>query len=159
MAVKIKENRQKFDKLKKELAEANKNKPKVNVGIMGKEAKEKHKGSEFSNVDIATVHEFGTDTIPERSFIRSTYDRDQKRFFEILKRYKLKMAQGQMDAKMVLTFVGEFAQKQIQQTITDGGIPFIENTPETVRRKGSSSPLIDTGQMRQSVRYEVVNAK
>ena len=48
---------------------------------------------------------------------------------------------------------GKKAVEAIQKAITDLDTP--ENSEETIARKGSSNPLIDTGHMRGSVDYEV----
>ncbi len=42
-------------------------------------------------------------------------------------------------------------EKNIKAVIREGGIPYIPNAPATIRRKGSSHPLIDTGEMLRSV--------
>lgn len=47
----------------------------------------------------------------------------------------------------------------VKENITAGGIPFIPLKPATIKRKGSSKPLIDTGAMRRGVRAEDVNGK
>lgn len=49
--------------------------------------------------------------------------------------------------------VGLWAQGSIQQRISDGIPP--PNAESTIRRKGSSTPLIDTGQLRTSIKYRV----
>ena len=44
-----------------------------------------------------------------------------------------------------------FQKGLIQRKIVDG--TFEPNAPSTIRKKGSSRPLIDTGRMRQSVNF------
>jgi hypothetical protein len=162
MAVKINDNRKSWDEFKTKLEELKK-RPHVAVGVLGKEGAELYEGDEVTTVDVATFNEFGTTSedgtvaVPARSFIRSTYDRDQSRFLAILRRYKMQLVTNKLTTNQVLTFIGQFAQKQIQGTITAGGIPYRPNSDATIDRKGSSAPLIDTGQMRQSIRYEVRN--
>lgn len=41
----------------------------------------------------------------------------------------------------------------IQKEIVNGD--FVPNSPETIKRKGSDKPLIDTGRMRQSINYVI----
>lgn len=57
----------------------------------------------------------------------------------------------------VLEQVGAFAVGAVQQYMTDLDTP--PNSPYTIARKGSSSPLIDTGALRASVTYKVSNEK
>jgi len=156
MGVKITDNKKDYDKFKKQFNKLKK-RPLVAVGVLGKEGSEVYEDDTATTVDVATYNEFGTDTIPARSFLRSTYERDQSKFLAILRRYKLQLVREKITVRQVLTFVGEYAQKQIQKTLTAGGIPFIPNSPATIESKGSSKPLIDSGQLRQSIRYEVRN--
>ena len=67
------------------------------------------------------------------------------------------MVSGRRTAEDAMKLIGEFAQSGIKKNISDGG--FESNKPSTVKRKGSSKPLIDNGTMRNAIRYEVVNKK
>jgi hypothetical protein len=160
MSVKITDNKKKFEALKKQLAKAKKNKPHVAVGILQKEGSANYADDATATVvDVATWNEFGTDTIPARSFLRSTYDANVGRFLALIRRYKKPLALQQVSMEHVLGMVGQFAQSKVDGTIVAGGVPYIPNAPSTIADKGSSSPLIRDGQMRQSIRYEVRNAK
>ena len=55
-----------------------------------------------------------------------------------------------------LTRVGIVAQGDVQMSISTGN--WEPNAKSTIRRKGSSRPLIDTGAMRQAVTWVVENA-
>jgi hypothetical protein len=55
--------------------------------------------------------------------------------------------------KAALAEIGAQAVALMQKEVTDGG--FAPNAPATTARKGSDMPLIDTGQMRQSVHYQI----
>ena len=50
--------------------------------------------------------------------------------------------------------IGLWAQSEIQQRISDGIPP--QNAPYTINKKGSSTPLVDTGQLRSSISFKVV---
>jgi hypothetical protein len=52
-----------------------------------------------------------------------------------------------------LNKLGILAQGDIQQEITDLRDP--PNAPATIKAKGSSNPLIDTGEMRSKVTWQV----
>ena len=65
---------------------------------------------------------------------------------------KQKLLSG-AEAGEVLKLIGIYQKDLMQQEILDGG--FLPNAPGTIRRKGSSKPLIDTGRMRQSVNYVI----
>jgi len=55
----------------------------------------------------------------------------------------------------ILRIVGAFLEGQIKQTITRGRAEWPPLSPETIKRKGSSKPLIDTGKLRNSVTHKV----
>lgn len=132
----------------------------VKVGILGTgqlhDRAATDAGEPITVAQLAAVHEFGSPKrrIPERSFLRSAIDESA----ETLKRTAVNVARnvaaGKLTATQAATRLGLVAQAKVQRKIVDG--PFAPNAPMTVERKGSSRPLIDTGQLRQSVSFEVV---
>jgi hypothetical protein len=52
-----------------------------------------------------------------------------------------------------MKLIGMRVVGDIQDRISDGIPP--PNSPITIARKGSSKPLIDSGQLRQSISFEV----
>lgn len=65
---------------------------------------------------------------------------------------KLLVANG-YDAAVTLRLVGEAVAGQLRQSIRDTNEPALAES--TIRRKGFSKPLVDTGHMLNSVDYEV----
>lgn len=127
-------------------------KPHVQVGVFGVEAAKDHGG--IPNVDVAAIHELGLDPrIPERSSIRGTVDERRKRITTAIRKSADLTLQGLLSMHAALERVGLYVQGQIRQRISTGIPP--PNAPATVARKGSSTPLIDTGQLRASIDYEV----
>ena len=57
------------------------------------------------------------------------------------------------DTAKVLMLAGEAIKGQLQQSIKDTNAPPLK--PATIKRKGFAKPLISTGQMLNSVAYEV----
>jgi hypothetical protein len=57
------------------------------------------------------------------------------------------------DVEKTLQLTGEAIKGQLQQSIRDTNEPAL--SPRTIARKGFAKPLIDTGQMINSVDYEV----
>ena len=103
----------------------------------------------------AAANEFGTETIPERSFMRSTVDEEQRVYLDHLERAAGEFADGRQGrAVQTLERLGLRAVGDIQEKIVELRDP--PNAPSTIASKGSSNPLIDTGNMRQSVDYLVV---
>lgn len=105
---------------------------------------------------IGAFNEFGTSRAPERSFLRSTIDEKREVYFRILANEMNKIFAGTRTAAESLGLLGQKATSDIQKKITDLKDP--PNAPSTVRAKGSSNPLIDTGRMRASIRYQVEGA-
>lgn len=60
---------------------------------------------------------------------------------------------GGMDEQQALSKAGELFVGFIQKEITNIKEP--PNSPYTIAKKGSSNPLIDTGDMRQSVQWKL----
>jgi phage gpG-like protein len=103
-------------------------------------------------VDYAANNEFGVlGHIPERSFIRSTADKNKNWADEIDNAYISVIDKGQRPLAAIAR-VGIIARDAIVQTITDGVRP--ENSPFTIKKKGSSKTLIDTGVLRKSIQYK-----
>lgn len=113
-------------------------------------------GKEIPMADLATVHEYGAPErgIPQRSFIGSTIDEQGQEIAKLGTRAARRMIDGKITVQQVLGIVGTKTAALIQQKIVDG--PFAPNAPLTIRLKGSDKPLIDTGQLRQSISYEIV---
>jgi hypothetical protein len=123
------------------------------VGVQGSEASRPHAKAELTVGQIATIHEFGTATIPQRSFIRAAIDEYQG---AIQKRATL-IGTGIMLLKFTidqgLGLLGEYSVGIMKQRIADRIPPPLR--PRTIARKGSSVPLIDSGQLRGSITHKI----
>lgn len=105
---------------------------------------------------VGAVNEFGTadGRIPERSFLRSTVINKRQVFRQFWRSDKAReLLVGQEDARILLDFLGQLAQAEVQKAIVEISEP--PNAQATIGHKGSSNPLVDTGLLRQSIRYEV----
>jgi len=117
----------------------------------------REKKANESMVDIAFKNEFGTNgppRIPARSFVRSTYDENLQRLIKIQNAEFDKIVAGKTTVYKSLSAQGIWMQNKIQTKITTLKTP--PNSPRTIAIKGSSNPLIDFGQLRDSISYEVV---
>ncbi|MCW3779961.1 hypothetical protein OM945_14080, partial [Levilactobacillus namurensis] len=56
---------------------------------------------------------------------------------------------GEIEPKDVYSVLGEAMVKDIKQTITDFSTP--SNEPLTAKNKGFNDPLIDSGELRDSI--------
>ena len=133
----------------------------VHVGVLATGAgAQRVEGSDISVVELAAIHEFGSPAagIPERSFIRSTLQVHER---EALRHKTAELCRavilGAMSVDQALNLLGVWATAAIRRSITTGKItPPLKQA--TIDRKGSSRPLVDTGQLINSITHEVVAA-
>ena len=114
--------------------------------------------------EVAAWNEFGTrssdgsERIPSRPFMRQSIDNNSS-VISAMSETQLKLiAEGKTTADEAMRAIGALQVGLIQHEIRDGG--FVENSKETKKRKGGSetaqtTPLIDTGRLRQSAHYNV----
>lgn len=91
--------------------------------------------------------------IPARPFISSAFEENRNDLHQMKARLWDGVLIGRLDANRAAGLLGEHHQNQVREKITSIDSP--PNSPVTTDMKGSSNPLIDTGEMRLSVRYEV----
>lgn len=95
----------------------------------------------------ARFQEFGTYNIPPRPFFRNALKQNQKKWITFYKR-----GLKQRDTNIVGK-VGVMASSDIKMSITKTLTP--PNAKSTIKKKGSSHPLIDTGLLRSAIDYKV----
>jgi hypothetical protein len=173
------------DDLIKNLKDALSIKYKTQVGILGSKAtgrretvaiksgknKGKHKAgkveSDQTNAEIGLIHEKGIKTgnnpIPRRSFLEIPILNNAKEIFEKKKalenQIKLAILSGKdfnQAWKQAYKDLGFFAEAVVQRSFEESGPGWPPNAESTIRRKKSSKPLIDTGQLRRSISSRVV---
>ena len=127
----------------------------VRVGIVGSQAAAAHGDSGATNGEIALYHEFGTRRMLSRPFIRMTFsDEGNERALRALQeRLIAQVVAGKMTTEQALGMIGAWAAGAIRATIRNGS--FAPLAPSTVARKGSSKPLVDTGQLAGAVSWVV----
>ena len=104
---------------------------------------------------VASLHEFGSPggKIPERSFIRTAIDKNERKINNLSDRLALKILDGSVTVRGALDLIGLSVTGMIQEQITDGD--YVPLSPATIKKKGSDKPLIDTGHMWQSVHHVI----
>lgn len=106
-----------------------------------------------SIVDRAVYNEFGTRRIPARPFMRGAYDDNQADLSRTKGQVWGRIIDGTLSPQRGAALLGQRHEGQVKEKITSIKTP--PNAPSTIAAKGSSNPLIASGQMRQSVRYKV----
>lgn len=123
----------------------------VRVGFQAGQGNEEN-GADI--IDVAAYNEFGTVDIPSRPFLKRSFDGNEELIISFMAQEGAKTIKKGQAAAQTLRKIGLFQTGLIQKEITEGN--FAPNAPSTVRRKGSSHPLIDQGTMRDSVRHVIV---
>lgn len=114
----------------------------LEVGILG--------GKYPNGLNIAQnarLQEFGTYNIPPRPFFRNALRQNEKKWIAF---YKSGLKQRDLN---IVGKVGVMASSDIKMSITKTLTP--PNAEATIKKKGSSHPLIDTGLLRAAIDYKV----
>jgi hypothetical protein len=114
----------------------------------------RRKKAGLSIPQIAAQNEFGTRIIPARPFMRPAFDENREKLNKAIAGEYTKITEGRSTVKKSLSLLGEFMVGKIKMKIRSIQTP--PNSPRTIAEKKSSKPLIDFGQMIQSVQSKVV---
>lgn len=132
------------------------------MGFPGESPKSKapHNGTSKTNVQVALDNEFGTapgvrPSVPARPFVKTAMDRHGRELTEGARDQLQMISKGQQTTHRALSGLGKIGADKIQDTITDAKSWAVPNSDFTKAKKKSSTPLIDTGAMRQAVTYKV----
>lgn len=120
----------------------------VKVGI--RRGKGSHDGTDM--LDIAVYNHFGTATIPARPFVSDCAEKNAGQIQEAQKRLVYRVYQGGLSADGALAQLGAWYVNVQKGHILHGG--WTPNAPATIKRKGSNRPLVDTGQLVNTVDWE-----
>lgn len=166
MGVKWKTKKDSFPKIEASIKQLDGKK--VSVGVLG--------GGESSW--LASIHEYGciipvtpkmraylhrqglhlkaTTTeirIPERAFLRNGYDENKDAVIDKAEALLGDVLSGTMSTNQLFELVGLLLKSKIQDYARDLDSP--ANHPFTVERKGSSNPLVQSGDMIGAIDYRV----
>ncbi len=112
-------------------------------------------GGDLTMAQLGAILHFGTDraganhdvVIPARPWLDVGVESGRRDYVSI-------MEDNADDMEKALNLVGQVAVARVQKYIVDLKTP--PNAESTIRKKGASNPLIDTGAMMQSVSYSIV---
>lgn len=126
------------------------------VGSATKKGSHKPAGDISEIAEIAIKNEFGVKEggrwkIPPRPFFRNAIDTNRTAFNKFRERQYENTLAGMIDVDEAIGNIGEWLSAKVKQSIRRLKTP--PNAPLTIALKGSSNPLIDTGQMLQSVTH------
>lgn len=116
----------------------------------------------YSNAEIAAIHEFGSadGRIPERSFIRSTFEANREKYQANLKTLLRQVLDGKQTIPNAFNLIGARIAADIKKRVTTGAPIPPPNAPAVAARKarlgkngGVVRTLVDTGRMIASVTW------
>ena len=129
---------------------------KVSVGYFGNE---QHRPSITSGSpnpitmnSLAAIHELGLG-VPKRAFIEPALQQNRNKHIKYAGRQITPIIRRRQSLNNAWQGLGVMAVADVQKYMVTA--TFTPLAPAIIRRKGSSKPLIDTGQMRQSITYRV----
>lgn len=105
-------------------------------------------------VEVGAFNEFGSIGVPERPFLRTTIAQYHNNYTQIIKQMLSDIIMGKKSVVQAVGILGIKSQADVVSTINNWDDP--PNSPETIDRKGSSQPLVDTGIMKKSINWEAV---
>lgn len=139
---------------------------------------EKHPDSDIDLAELARIHEYGIvievtpemraylhsiglhlrdDTthirIPERSFIRAGWDNNKADVEKRIERFLPQVLELNVNTDTFIEMVGKEVEGRLKKFLKKLHYP--PNSSFTIRRKGSSNPLIDTGSLVDSITHRV----
>lgn len=147
------------------LAKAFKKVPVVHVGILGdgntRNAKPGEK-AQLSNSQIGAMHEFGTSTSPQRSFLRVPLIENLNKRLEndgVFNKQEVARAIAQGTLRPVMLKVGIVAEDIVLGAFDSGGYgSWAPLKPATLAQKKNHQILVETQQLRNSISNEVVES-
>lgn len=104
---------------------------------------------------LGAVHEYGSSKrhIPKRPFLKPALTINQDKYRRFLLSNITAVVLRRKTMHEVWQLLGGAAKADVQKYMIEGNFTGLKR--ETIKRKGSSKPLIDTGQLRQSITYKV----
>lgn len=123
----------------------------VDVGVLGAKAGQAH--GKTTTAQVAAWAEFGIGQ-PRRSWLGDWIESSIEALRSIQRAEFQKVVRGTQSIEQAQARVGVWIVGQIRSRIAAGIQP--PNAPSTVAKKGSDTPLIDTGQLRSSIDSRVV---
>lgn len=123
----------------------------VMIGVTGKT------NGERGNALLMAVHEYGTQDgrIPERRPIRLTIDNNADKYARRFQQGLDNVLKDEMSTDTALKSIGEEAAGDVKITIMNGLTPPLADSTVRARKDNSDTPLYDTGELVNSITYEV----
>ena len=129
----------------------------LHVGILGRDGFNTEEPGGLTLAQIGVVLEFGTADghIPGRFWMQGTLAERRADLAALSVQMLRRMLAGSLTVDAYHGVMGETIVSWIKERIAAGEGLQPPNAPSTIARKGSSRPLVDHGQLVNSISYEV----
>lgn len=127
--------------------------PTGRIGIIGKVSRV---DGERTNVEIGIDHEFGTEKLPVRSFLRVPLNEHLSSYIENSEAFHPEVLETVIRERSVMLWMQKImllAQNVVLDAFNTGG--FGAWKPSDMTRKKNHQTLVETGQLRDSITTEV----
>ena len=104
-------------------------------------------------IEVAIWNHFGTQNIPARPFITASLELARPELKALYARLTAGVLAGKITDEFAAQYLGQWAVREIVDNINRG--LFQANADSTIAAKGSDTPLIDTAQLKGSIRADV----
>ena len=106
-------------------------------------------------IEVGAANEFGVPSknIPARSFIREPLFKNEAKFKKLAQTIGVSILDGSNSFDVGVNKKGVWGVKTIQDSFTNNNWEPLKQ--RTIKAKGSSNPLLDTGNLRQSITWEI----
>lgn len=125
---------------------------KVAVGFPKGKLNSPHYENGESIIDVAIQNNYGYG-VPRRDFMTPASKRWQKKCQQRAEEMGEDLTLGKINTVAFLELLGQEGQEIISEEIIKLHTP--PNAPETIKRKGSSNPLVDSGDLSKAALYEI----
>lgn len=128
----------------------------VDVGLINSKVGGKIYGGGKTILEIGAIHEYGLGDVPERSFLRTPFLMRQGEITARIGKEWERVSAGKSDAETALGRIGALGTNICKGAFTSQGYGTWQPIkPATIKAKGSSKTLIDTGTLRNSITWQV----
>lgn len=126
---------------------------KASAGVLLKDARKIYPKSKSILGQVARINEFGAGDVPQRAFMRTPFDNNNKKWANSIRLFMQKQTPRSTLDRRVLFFAGKLMKREIKKSLSLWKKP--SNAISTIRRKGFNNPLIETRFLYKHINMEV----
>jgi len=136
---------------------------KSSVAIGFLDAGVRHAGSDITVLELALIHELGTAEMPERSFIRRTFEIRASELGKVQGKLMAGVLSGKITYEKALDLLGAWGANEIKQFVKSDQVTPPTTAAATARKNARAgkapdakgTTLVDTGQLVNAITWQV----